>query len=308
MTRVGVVVNPAANGNRGSSPGSGVLRELAAAGHEVLDLSAEDAQLALGRARTSCHAGAERIEALIVVGGDGMVHLGINAVAGTGVPLGLVAIGSGNDFARTVGLPVHDGRAALRVLEDALARPPREIDVLRSEGADGVRRTACVLSAGFDAAVNARANSYSFPPGGGKYIRGVLAELHGFQPYGYALTIDGQHRELAGTLVAIANGPYLGGGMKIAPDARIDDGLADVVVAAGLTPWQLIRLFPSIYEGRHVAHPAVEVIRAREVVLEPLADHPSPPQAHGDGELIGSVPLRVTVEHRGLRLLAPDVR
>jgi len=305
MTLLGLVANPAANGNRGGGPCAGVLRELRAAGHEIVDLSGETAESALARARAACEAPDRRLEGLVVVGGDGALHLGVNAVAGTGVPLGLIAIGSGNDFARTVGLPTHDGRAGLAALEAALARGPRNIDVLRTEDASGqVSWTACVVSAGFDAAVNARANQYRYPPGGGKYIRGVFAELRGFRPYGYTVTIDGDRRQLAGTLVAVANGPYLGGGMKIAPDALIDDGLADVVVAQGLTAWQMIKLFPRIYEGTHVRHPAVEVVRAREVVLEPWVSHPDPPDAHGDGERIGALPLTVRVEAGGVQLLA----
>lgn len=305
MAVLGVVVNPAANGNRGSAPGAGVVRELTAAGHEVIDLSAGSAEAAQLRARTMCTEGGRRPDAVVVVGGDGMVHLGVNAVAGTGVPLGLIAIGSGNDFARTVGLPAHDGRAALRALEAALEQGPRPIDVLRADGAHGTRRTACVLSAGFDAAVNARANTYTFPPGGGKYLRAVAAELRGFRPYGYTITIDGQRRELAGTLVAIANGPYFGGGMKIVPQARNDDGLADVLIGHEVTAGQLLRLLPKIYAGTHVQHPAVEIVRAREVVVEPLAGHPPPPDAFGDGELVGALPLSVTVEAGAVQLLAP---
>lgn len=305
MAVLGVVVNPAANGNRGSGTGAGVIRELTAAGHEVIDLSGTTAESALQRAHEACSAGAGRPDAVIVVGGDGMVHLGINAVARTGVALGVVAIGSGNDFARTVGLPAHDGRAALRALEAALEQGPRSIDVLRADGAHGTRRTACVLSAGFDAAVNARANTYTYPPGGGKYLRAVAAELRGFRPYGYTITIDGERREMAGTLVAIANGPYFGGGMKIAPSARLDDGLADVVIGGALTPWEVMKLLPRIYSGSHVQHPAVEVIRAREISIEPLAPHPAPPDAYGDGELVGALPMTVTVEAGAVRLLAP---
>lgn len=309
MVRLGVVVNPTANSNRARGTGGAVLRELSALGHDVVDLSADTADAALVGARAACAAADDRIDALVVVGGDGMVHLGVNAVAGTEIPLGLVAIGSGNDFARTVRLPVHDGRAALQLLQTALENGPRPIDVLRSEPLGGGEpvRTACVLSAGVDAAVNARANGYSFPPGGGKYIRGVLAELAGFRPYGYRVTTDGDRRDLVGTLIAVANGPYLGGGMKIAPDARLDDGLADVVIAEGLTPWQVVRLFPRIYSGSHVDHPAVRVVRAHEVLLEAWAPHPAPPEAFGDGERIGSLPLRVTVEAGGVQLLAPAV-
>lgn len=308
MATLGVVINPAANGNRGSGPGAGVIRELTAAGHDVTDLSAESAEQALQRAHDACTAEGSRPDALVVVGGDGMVHLGVNAVAGTDVPLGLVAIGSGNDFARNVGLPAHNGLDALHALERALDAGPRRIDVLRATGSFGTRRTACVVSVGLDAAVNARANSYRFPPGGGKYIRAALTELHGFRPYGYTITIDGERRELPGTLVAIANGSYFGGGMKIAPDARLDDGLADVVIAGALSPWQAMRIFPRLYEGSHVRHEAVEIVRAKEITVEPLAPHPDPPEAYGDGELIGAVPMRIAVEPGALNLLAPHVR
>ena len=308
MATLGIVVNPAANGNRGSGPGAGVIRELTAAGHEVVDLSAGTAGQALRQAQEACTARSGALDALVVVGGDGMVHLGVNAVAGTEVPLGLVAIGSGNDFARNVGLPAHNGLDALHALERAIEAGPRQIDVLRATGSFGTRRTACVVSLGLDAAVNARANGYRFPPGGGKYIRAALTELRGFRPYGYTITIDGERREMPGTLVAIANGSYFGGGMKIAPDARLDDGLADVVVAGALTPWQTMRIFPRLYEGTHVRHEAVEIIRAREITIEPLAPHPDPPEAFGDGERIGRVPMRIAVEPRALRLLAPHVR
>ncbi|GAB2624646.1 diacylglycerol/lipid kinase family protein [Pseudactinotalea suaedae] len=308
MARLGVVVNPAANGNRGSLPGTGVLRELEAAGHDVVDLSAEAADEAQQRAHAACAAESGQLDALIVVGGDGMVHLGVNAVAGTDVPLGIVAIGSGNDFARAVGLPAHNGLDALRALERALEAGPRRVDVLRSTGAFGTIRTACVVSVGLDAAVNALANSYRFPPGGGKYIRAALTELRGFKPYGYTITIDGERREMPGTLVAVANSRYFGGGMQIAPNAQIDDGLADVVLAGALTPWQATRIFPRLYEGSHVHHPAVEIIRAKEVVVEPLAPHPQPPEAYGDGERIGAVPMRIAVEPGALQLLAPHVR
>ncbi|WP_420114618.1 diacylglycerol/lipid kinase family protein, partial [Pseudactinotalea sp.] len=148
MPNLGIVVNPAANGNRGSGPGAGVIRELRAAGHDVTDLSAGSAEAALQHAHTACHAESGRPDALVVVGGDGMVHLGVNATAGTDVPLGLVAIGSGNDFARNVGLPAHNGLDALHALERAFEAGPRRIDVLRATGSFGTRRTACVVSVG----------------------------------------------------------------------------------------------------------------------------------------------------------------
>lgn len=303
MSRLGVVVNPTAGLGRGAGCGADVLAALERAGHAVTDLSAGTAQDALDTAR----AARDDVDAIVVVGGDGMVHLGVNAVEDSGVPLAVVPVGSGNDFARTVGLPVHDVGAALSVLATALERGPRPIDLLRADGGEGTSRTACVVSAGFDAAVNARANAYRWPPGGGKYVRGVIGELGRFAPYGFRLTIDGVTQELAGTLVAVANGPCIGGGMRIAPDAVVDDGLADVVIAEGLGRAALLRVFPRVYAGTHLQHPAVRVVRAREVRLEALPGHPAPPEAHGDGERLGALPLTVTVEPGGLRLLGPAV-
>jgi diacylglycerol kinase (ATP) len=303
VSRLGVVVNPTAGLGRGAANGRDVLGALGRAGHDVVDLSAATADEALAAARAARH----HVDAVVVVGGDGMVHLGINAVEDSGVPLAVVPVGSGNDFARTVGLPVHDIGAALAVISGALERGPRAIDVLRADGADGTRRTGCVVSAGIDAAVNARANAYRWPPGGAKYVRGVLAEIGTFAPYGFRLTIDGEVSELDGTLVAVANGPCIGGGMRIAPHAVVDDGLADVVVAEGLGRAAVLGLFPKLYTGAHLDHPAVRVVRAREVVLEARPGHPAPPDAHGDGERIGRLPLRVTVEPGALQLLGPAV-
>lgn len=330
MSRLGVLINPTAGHGRADEGGRDALALLGRSGHEVIDLSAGSADAALARARDTLW----ELDALVVVGGDGMVHLGVNVVAGTTVPLGIVPFGSGNDLARTLGLAVHDVHRAVADLLTALDCRPRVVDAIATrvhipgaedsdpagstaasatargdddlEDPTAVEWTACVLSAGIDAAVNHRANSYRWPRGGGRYVRGTLAELSTFQPYGYRLTIDGVVREQDAILVALANAPSFGGGMHIAPDAQMDDGWMDVVIGHAMGRTQLMQLLPRLYRGTHVRSPRVEVLRAREVVLEPLPGRRRPPPVYADGELLGRLPLRARLRPGALRLLTPE--
>lgn len=330
MSRLGVLINPTAGHGRADGGGRDTLALLGRSGHEVIDLSAPTPAEALARGRDSLW----ELDALVVVGGDGMVHLGVNVVAGTTVPLGIVPFGSGNDLARTLGLAEHDSRQAVADLLAALETAPRVVDAIATrvhvpgvEDADAggssagsttvtatdeaddptaVEWTACVLSAGIDAAVNHRANQYRWPRGGGRYVRGTLAELGVFQPYGYRLTIDGLVREQEASLVALANAPSFGGGMRIAPAAAMDDGWLDLVIGHAMSRAQLMRLFPRLYRGTHVRSAKVEILRAREVVLEPLLGRRRPPPVYADGELLGRLPLRARLRPGALRLLTPQ--
>ncbi|WP_273654705.1 diacylglycerol/lipid kinase family protein [Cellulomonas fimi] len=304
MRHVGVVVNPTAGRGRGVEAGRRVHELLVARGMKVEDLSAPTLAQATDRARAAAVQG---LDALVVVGGDGMVHLGANVVAGTALPLGIVAAGTGNDIARTLGLPRGDVEAAVGVVERALDTGPRRVDAVRVGTPEHSAHEwyVGVLSCGIDAAVNARANTMTWPRGSARYVRALAAELASFRPYGYRVTLDDRTWESAGTLVAIANVPWFGGGLKIAPDARVDDGLLDVVVAGPLSRAAVTRIFPGIYQGRHVDHPAVTVVRSRSVVVEPLVDvGATPPPAFADGERVGPLPLRVQVDPGALSVLA----
>ncbi|GAA4425224.1 diacylglycerol kinase [Georgenia halophila] len=313
--RVGVVLNPTSGKGRGLKVREKVFDGLAADGFTVHDLSGTDLPGATARARTGLTLG---LDALVVVGGDGMVHAGVNAVAGTGVPLGIVSAGSGNDIARDLGLPVHDVPASLAVIREGLAarrnrgRGPdgegvRMLDAVAVSRPGGAvdHWYLAVLSCGIDAAVNARTNAMSWPPGGARYVRALLAELRTFRPFGYRVTMDGEVWESAGTLVAVANTRCFGGGMRIAPDAVPDDGLLEVVHAEGLTRGQLMSVFPKVYRGTHVSHPAVHVRRARSVLIEPLpALGTMPPMAFADGEPLAELPLQCDLHPRAIGVLA----
>lgn len=301
--RLGVVVNPTAGSGRGADRGEQVMAALRRRGHEVEDLTGADLP---GAARHARQAVVDGLDALVVVGGDGMANLGANVVAQTDLPLGIVAAGSGNDVARALGLPRHDVGAAVHAIEAGLDSGGRAIDAVQVGPPDySVSEWyLAVLSAGFDAAVNARANQLRRPRGAGRYVRALVAELSTFRPYGYKITLDDVTWESAGTLVAVANAPSFGGGMQIAPDAQIDDGLLDVLVAGPLTRSGLLAVFPSVYSGRHVNHPACQVLRSRSVLVEASPLGQTPPLAFADGERLGPLPLRAEVRPGAVRVLA----
>ncbi|NHA68350.1 diacylglycerol/lipid kinase family protein [Phycicoccus flavus] len=293
--RLGIVVNPTAGRNAGRRTGRDVLDLLRSAGADVHDLSAADAAGALARARAAV---ADRsVDALVVVGGDGMVHLGASVCAGTDVPLGIVAAGTGNDIARELGLPVRDPAAAV---ERVLAGRTRAVDAVRSVGGPGEPRWFVgVLAAGFDAVVNERANRWRWPTGATRYTLAVLRELPVFRPIPYVLTLDGVRHVTDAMLVAVGNGPAYGGGMRVTPDASFDDGLLDVLVLHRLPVPEFLRVFPSVFRGEHVHHPAVEVLRAREVRLEARGI-----VAYADGERFAPLPLDLRVVPGALHVLA----
>ncbi|MGP7960932.1 diacylglycerol/lipid kinase family protein [Sanguibacter sp. A247] len=302
-TLIGVVVNPTSGRGRGARAGERTRTLLREAGHTVVDLSGTSLLDAVHRARQGVSDG---LAALVVVGGDGMVHLGFNAVATTRTPLGIVAVGSGNDFARAAELPLHKVDAAVHVILEALAAgTSRAVDaahVTQPGSLDG-RWYAGVLSAGLDAAVNARANRLTFPRGHLKYLRAVVGELGAFLPFGYRVFAhrpDGSTDEWlsAGTLVAVANSSMFGGGLTIAPDARIDDGELDLVTAGPLKRMQAVRLFPRLYRGTHGRHRSVSMSRATTITVEPADLGRTPPVAMADGEEIGPLPLQIEI-HRG---------
>lgn len=294
--RVGLVVNPASNGGRAAALAAPVLARLRSHGVDPEDLSAPTADEAARRAAEAVASG--RLEALVVVGGDGVVHLGVNAVVGAPVPLGVVAAGSGNDVARAAGLPLDDPLGAVDHLVAALATGGRPVDAVHWEGATGGGWYVAVLAAGFDALVNERANGWRWPHGRLRYTAAIVRELPVFRPRPYRLVLDGEPLDVPATLVCVANTPSYGGGLRVAPDARIDDGLLDVVVLAQVGRGTLARLYPKVFSGAHVGHPAVTVLTAHCVEV----DAPGV-VGYADGERLAPLPLACTVVPGAVRLL-----
>ena len=345
--RLGVVVNPTSGKGRGAVAGREVIGRLVAAGHDVWDLSGNTADLALEHCRRAVKVG---LEALVVVGGDGMVHIGVQAVAGTEIPVGIVAVGTGNDFATGLGLPIAEpGRAIGLVLEalDAGAVGLREVDAiaitgaglsqrLQSDDADStpVRWVAEVVSAGLDAAVNERANSMVRPKGSSRYVLAAIRELAAYRAWRYRiefehvqgdsdtianlLTLGGftdlglepdgdGHRliwESDGALVTVANGATFGGGIPVAPNASTIDGLMNIILAGDVGKAATTTLFPALLRGKHLSHPKVREVLARAVTIEPGGlEHL--PTAFGDGEHLGTLPLRAELVRGALKVLVP---
>lgn len=230
-------------------------------------------------------------DAVVVCGGDGAVAAVLPVLAGSGVPLGLLGGGSGNDFARGLGLPVRDPVDATRVMAHGAAA---SLDL----GRVGDRWFGTVLAAGFDARVNERMNAMTFPPGRLRYHAALVGELAAFRPIPFVLRVDDRVLEVEAMLVAVGNTASYGGGMRICPAARTDDGLLDVTVVRSISRVKLVRLFPSVYPGRHVLRPEVLTLRGRSVTM-------SAPGvvAYADGERVGPLPVEVSVVSGALSVL-----
>lgn len=294
--RIVVAINPQASFGKSRRVGPKAVEALRAAGHDVTALSEADYERLRAVAEASL---ATSPDALIVVGGDGMVNLGVNLLAGSSIPLGLIPSGTGNDMARGLGIPIGDPDAAITALIAALDDDPRSIDVGRVRHADGtVSWFAGVLSAGFDAIVNERANLMRWPRGRQRYNLALLLELAMLKPISYRLDIDGVTLETDAVLVAVANNESLGGGMRVAPDASLDDGLLDVFVVQPLSRTAFLRIFPRVFSGTHVSDPRVSITQAQRVVVDAHAV-----VAYADGERVGALPVTVEVVPKALRVL-----
>ena len=321
VKRIVVAINPNASFGKSRPVGPSVVSALKSFGHDVVPLSAPDFD---GLVRVARQALETPTDALVVVGGDGMVNLGVDLVAGTGIPLGIIPAGTGNDFATGVGIPTGDPEAATALLLAALEREPRLIDAARvtgaglvvpgagiggadfaadADGADGSatephRWFAGVLSAGFDAAVNERANLMRRPRGASRYVIALVAELLALRSRHYRLTIDGESFEVDSCLLSVANNTTIGGGMKIAPDALLDDGLLDVFIVKPVSRLRFIRLFPKVFSGTHAGLDVVEFRRGKRVTV--ACDDVV---GYADGERFGPLPLTVEVVPGALSVL-----
>ncbi|MFJ8822057.1 diacylglycerol kinase [Streptomyces sp. NPDC102467] len=283
-SEITLFVNPTAGRGRGAGAAQPAASALRAAGFSVRSVIGEDAADALVRARAAVSQGTG---ALVAVGGDGLVNLALQAVAGTRTPLGVVAVGTGNDFARSLGLPVREPAAAGALVAESLKGARiRSIDL----GRIGDHWFGTVLASGFDSRVNDRGNRMRLPLGRFKYDLAILAELAAFKPVPFRLTLgDGSVREIAATLVAVGNGTSYGGGMRICADADMSDGLFDVTVVGECSRTTLLRVFPRVYKGTHLTHPVVSSYRAARVELA-TGDGPGI-TGYADGEPVGPLPL-----------------
>jgi len=285
-----LLTNPTSGKGKGGRVSAAVAPRLRDAGFTVRELAGRDADEALDLARRCV---ADGVETLVVVGGDGMVHLAVQALAGSSTRLGLVPAGTGNDVARYLDVPRKDVNAATDVL---IGGKERTIDLARV----GAKYYVTVLAAGFDAKVNERANEMTWPKGQMRYNLATLAELRTFTPIPYVLDLDGEEHRFDAMMVAVGNGPSFGGGLRITEGALLDDGLLDVVVILPMSKTQLVRTYPKLFKGTHIHHPEYRHYPARTVTVAAPGV-----VAYADGERIGALPLTVEVVPQALRVLVP---
>lgn len=285
-----LVVNPASGRRRGEAIAAQAAERLGHAGHVTTRIQGEDAPAARDQLKQAIDSG---LDGVIVVGGDGALHGVLDHVADSDLAFGLIPAGTGNDTARSLGIPVKDVDAAVDLI---VAGHTRTVDLARA----GEAYVATVIASGFDSKVNERANAMTWPRGNMRYNIAILAELRKFEPLAFTLTLDGRTIEREAMLVAVGNGPSFGGGLRICEGASLVDGLLDVVVINPVSKAKLIRVFPKLYKGTHITMPEFERHLVREVTLS------SPGiVAYGDGERLGPLPMTTTVHPAALRVFAP---
>jgi len=274
-------------GNRATSPVDDVARSVLSAGHVVETPSTGSGGELTEAAAAAVASGADRV---IAVGGDGVVHRVAQALAQTEVVLGVVAHGTGNDFARALGLLEGDIEQRVRTALDA-AGP---VDVIRT-----THGWVCtVATLGFSGDVTDRANGLRWPRGGSRYTLATLMQLPRLRTIPVAVSVDGEEFVQATTLLSVGNTAYFGGGMRICPAASPADGRLDVVNIGAVPRHRFIRVFPTVFSGRHVNREEVDVASGRSVMIDgdPAID------LWADGELIGSLPATLEVVPHALRV------
>ena len=302
--RVVLLLNPTSGKGKAARSAPAVVRRLAERGISVEQIEGTGPEQALAALREAI--AAAPTAAVVACGGDGTVNLCLQAVAGTGIPLGIAPFGTGNDNARSIGVP-RDAEGSADVIADAvLEGRVRVVDAGHAVSADGVERWFLgVMSSGFDSQVNERANVMTWPTGQARYLVAILAELRVFTPVPYSMVLDEglpteSRQDKSGMLVAVGNGPAYGGGMKVCPGALMDDGLLAVTFLDALPTPTFLRVFPSVFKGTHVARPEVHEHTATTVRLD------APGQiAYADGERIGPLPVEVRVHPGAVHLLVP---
>lgn len=292
---VTLVVNPRSGGGRAGRKLPKIVAQLRATlpSAEVLVITSTswvDAQAHISAAAV----GAREGDTVVVVGGDGMAHLGLNGCAHTAATLAIIPAGTGNDFARALGIAsIDDALAAI-----ATGRTQHlDLTKVRSESV-GERYVGAAVSSGYDARVNRATNDTRLRFGSLSYGVIAMRELMGFTPLQYRLVIDGEPRQFEGMLVAVCNTGIIGGGMRMSPVADPTDGYLDLTLVSPVGRGTLLRMLPSMYSGKFVEHPAVELVRAKRVDIDGDGIF-----LMGDGEELGDVPAVLECDPGALKVV-----
>lgn len=242
-------------------------------------------------ARRAADAGYDRV---VAVGGDGTVSEVVNGLMGTGSALGIIPSGTGNDLCRTLRIPFRAADAA----EHALSGATRPIDVGEIEGG---RYFINIAGVGFDAEVSRAVNAFPKYLGGTvPYVLGILKTLWRFHPAPMEIDVDGQRYDRKVFLMAVGIAQVYGGGMRMLPDASIDDGLLDICIGGDLGRAEILKLVPKLYSAGHVGHPKIEFARGKRVTVR----SPVPVAVHADGDLIGELPKTFLIHPGALSVVS----
>jgi YegS/Rv2252/BmrU family lipid kinase len=299
-----LIVNPAAGGGKAGRVAPAVERTLREHGLSVRRADTRD----LAHARALATAAARAGETVVALSGDGMIGVVADALrAVPGAVLGILPGGRGNDLARVLGIPEDPLTACVTIARGA----PRAIDmgevsagaVSEQPSAGSGQAFVGIASAGFDSVANRIANDAPSWLGGLVYAYGALRALCSWRPARFEIELDppGERHTLTGYSVAAANSQAYGGGMRLAPDALLDDGLLDIVAIGRVSRLRFLADMPRVFKGAHVALPSVHVFRAAAVVIS--ADRPF--TLYADGDPIGDLPVRVRAVRGAVQVLVP---
>lgn len=283
------VVNENSGNGRGAKVWQQVARQLQAQGTPYTAIIATGSSDAYER--TADYIRNAELKAVAVVGGDGTLHGLLPLLVGTGIPVGIIPAGSGNDTSRAFHIPL-DPIGALDII---VSGKTRLSDVISSTSGDDTQATLTAIAVGMDGAVAADVNGSRYKRwcnrlgiGSLAYVIGLFRALVSFSPADVTLTMDGVvHRFERGWLSAIANIASYGGGLRICPDARFDDGRLHVCVVHGCSLWRILFVFPTLLKGAHVKQRNVTLLKGRHVKIESKGRF----LAFGDGEPSGETPI-----------------
>jgi len=296
IASVAVLINPMSGHGNARHAGERAVARFQERGIDVVEVVGRDAAHARQLVDDALSRGTD---ALVVVGGDGVISLALQALAQKDIPLGIVPAGTGNDHAREFGQPTGDPVAAVDVIAEGHVET---VDLGRIRGADGTTTWfGTVAATGFDSLVSDRVNRMSWPHGRMRYNMAIVAELSKLRLLPFRLVLDGEREIVTDlTLAAFGNTRSYGGGMLICPDADHADGLLDITMVHSASRTRLIRLFPTVFKGTHVDLDEVQTDRARTVTVDSPGIN-----AYADGEFVCPLPAELSAVPGALNILGP---
>ena len=287
--KLALLVNPAAAGGKALAAVAPAREELERLGADFRVIETSSGE----HAKKEASAAAAEGVTTVAIGGDGLVGTLAGAVCGTDAALAIIPAGRGNDFARVLEIPTDPAAAARLAIEGE----ERLLDVGEVDGKSFVG----IASVGFDSDANRIANEAKLIRGNLVYAYAALKALASWKPARFEVIVDGEHHEVTGYTVAVANSKAYGGGMFLAPQAELDDGQLDVILSGATSKLHFLRSLPKVFKGTHLDEPTVHCFKGATV--EVSADRPF--TMYADGDPLADLPATVRVSPRALRVIVP---